>query len=88
MITKEQIKKDVLEYMESNFGILEQPQVESQILEHGVNDLDLVEMEVFLEEKYKFMPSDGNIAGADTNDNNTVDEIVNLLYSYFNRNEK
>ena len=83
MIAEESIKKDILEYFESHLGIIDVREDE-MLLIYSIDDLDLVELELHLEEKHGIYPK--NSDGADINDNNTLAEIIRLLYFYLNEN--
>lgn len=84
MITKEEIKKEIIEYFELHLGAID-IQEDEMLMSYDIDDFDLVELELHLEQKFNFTPKEETQDGAQTNDNNTLIEIVNLLYFYLNK---
>lgn len=79
-ISKEQIRQDVLEYINSKIGIID---LEDHVplINYNIDDYDVVDMEMELEDKYEVDTSKSSDIDSDDN----LIEIIEKLYIYFNK---
>ena len=79
-ISKEQIRHDVLEYINSKIGIIDL-QDHVPLIIYNIDDYDVVDMEMELEDKYEVDTSKSSDIDSDDN----LIEIIEKLYVYFNK---
>jgi hypothetical protein len=84
-ISREQVKKDVLEFLTLKSGDINLNETDNA-MRYGVDDYDLIDMELILERKYfgKNSPSDG----ADLNAEDTLLEVSEKMFNYLMRVKK
>jgi acyl carrier protein len=81
MISRERIKEDVINYIVEQGGD-ENISEEDEVSRYGMDDFDLVDLEMELERKYK----NGELGeeSAVLWEYDTVGEVIDKLYKFFN----
>lgn len=84
MISRETIKKDVIEYL-SELNCVPEIKEDDSTDRYGLDDFDLIDMEVFLERKYNKTSTGEQSARLHPFD--TVGQTIDKLYKFFNGRE-
>lgn len=84
-ISREQVKKDVLEFLILKAGEPNLNETDTPMRYH-LNDYDLIDMELALEQEY--FGENSSSDGADLNQEDTVLEICEKMFSYLTRVKK
>jgi acyl carrier protein len=81
MVSREDIKKDVINYIVEKGGD-ENISEEDEVSRYGMDDFDLVDMEMEIERKYK----NGELGeeSAVLWEHDTVKEVIDKLYKFLN----
>lgn len=83
-LTKENVKSDVLEYLISIAGDPELNE-QDQAVRYGIDDFDLIDMELFLEQKY--LTESTSEDGADLREKDTVSVIIEKVFNFLERSK-
>lgn len=84
-ISREQVKKDVLEFLILKSGDTNLNETDNA-MRYGVDDYDLIDMELILERKYFGKNSESD--GADLDAKETILEVSEKMFNYLMRIKK